>query len=202
MKPALQIRLGQSLALTPQLQQAIRLLQLSSMELELELNTAIESNPLLEMEAEGGTEPSESENDAAPDGVDAPAEAPDSPESASESESEGPLDLELERSEYRGNSMDEDGLEPQDAEVEDLRDHLLWQLNLTPMSARDRAIAATLIEAIDDDGYLSESDEAIQSSLASIFTVTLDEIEAIRHCVQRFDPVGVASRSLRECLAV
>jgi len=203
MKPALQIRLGQSLALTPQLQQAIRLLQLSSMELELELNTAIESNPLLEMEAEGGTEPSDSDGDAAPDGVDAPAETPaEAAESASESESEGPLDLELERSEYRGNSMDEDGLEPQDAEVEDLRDHLLWQLNLTPMSARDRAIAATLIEAIDDDGYLSESNEAIQGSLASIVAVTLEEIEAIRHCVQRFDPVGVASRSLRECLAV
>ena len=63
----------------------------------------------------------------------------------------------FERSDYRGNALDEDGLEPQDAEVEDLRDHLLWQLNLTPMSARDRAIAAALIEAIDDDGYLTES---------------------------------------------
>ena len=92
-------------------------------------------------------------------------------------------------------------MEPQDAEVEDLRDHLLWQLNLTPMSARDRAIAATIIEAIDDDGYLTEPDEAIQASLASLYAVTPDEIEAVRHRVQRFDPVGVASRTLKECLA-
>ncbi|HVV96445.1 MAG TPA: RNA polymerase factor sigma-54 [Rhodanobacteraceae bacterium] len=200
MKPALQIRLNQQLALTPQLQQAIRLLQLSSMELELELNAAIESNPLLELEAERGED---GEGEIEPiDGAEAPAEnAESSSESASESD-DGPLDLELERSDHRGTPLDEDGLEPQDAEVEDLRDHLLWQLNLTPMSSRDRAIAAALIEAIDDDGYLAESNEAIQASLAALYAVTADEIEAVRHRLQRFDPVGVASRSLKDCLAV
>jgi RNA polymerase sigma-54 factor len=200
MKPALQIRLNQQLALTPQLQQAIRLLQLSSMELELELNTAIESNPLLELEDDRP----EAESDT-PETVDGVETAPESPAETSETTSEadeGPLDLELERSEYRGTAVDEDGLEPQDAEVEDLRDHLLWQLNLTPMSPRDRAIAAALIEAIDDDGYLGESDESIQMSLASIFAVTPEQIEAVRHRVQHFDPLGVASRSLRECLGV
>jgi RNA polymerase sigma-54 factor len=200
MKPALQIRLNQQLALTPQLQQAIRLLQLSSTELELELNAAIESNPLLELEADGA-EDGELDADEM-DGPDGAEEAPaESADSASETD-ENPLDLEIERSDYRGSAPDEDGLEPQDAEVEDLRDHLLWQLNLTPMSPRDRAIGATLIEAIDDDGYLSETDEAIQSSLASLYSVTTDEIEAVRHRVQRFDPVGVASRTLRECLEV
>ena len=200
MKPALQIRLNQQLALTPQLQQAIRLLQLSSMELELELNTAIESNPLLELEADGAEDGELDANDA--DGLDGADEAPaETAESQAEADTE-PLDLELERSDYRGTPLDEDGLEPQDAEVEDLRDHLLWQLNLTPMSTRDRAIAATLIEAIDDDGYLSEPDEAIQTSLASLYSVTADEIEAVRHRLQRFDPVGVASRSLKECLSV
>jgi RNA polymerase sigma-54 factor len=200
MKPALQIRLNQQLALTPQLQQAIRLLQLSSMELELELNTAIESNPLLELEDDRP----EAESDT-PETVDGVETAPESPAETSETTAEadeGPLDLELERSEYRGTAVDEDGLEPQDAEVEDLRDHLLWQLNLTPMSPRDRAIAAALIEAIDDDGYLGESDESIQMSLASIFAVTPEQIEAVRHRVQHFDPLGVASRSLRECLGV
>jgi RNA polymerase sigma-54 factor len=200
MKPALQIRLNQQLALTPQLQQAIRLLQLSSMELELELNTAIESNPLLELEDDRP----EAESDT-PETVDGVETAPESPAETSETTAEadeGPLDLELERSEYRGTAVDEDGLEPQDAEVEDLRDHLLWQLNLTPMSPRDRAIAAALIEAIDDDGYLGESDESIQMSLASIFTVSPEQIEAVRHRVQHFDPLGVASRSLRECLGV
>jgi RNA polymerase sigma-54 factor len=201
MKPALQIRLNQQLALTPQLQQAIRLLQLSSMELELELNAAIESNPLLELEAERGEEDGEGEIEPI-DGAEAPADnAESSSESASESD-DGPLDLELERSDHRGTPLDEDGLEPQDAEVEDLRDHLLWQLNLTPMSSRDRAIAAALIEAIDDDGYLAESNEAIQASLAALYAVTTDEIEAVRHRLQRFDPVGVASRSLKDCLAV
>jgi len=200
MKPALQIRLNQQLALTPQLQQAIRLLQLSSMELELELNTAIESNPLLELEDDRP----EAESDT-PETVDGVETAPESKSESAETATEpddGPLDLELERSEYRGTALDEDGLEPQDAEVEDLRDHLLWQLNLTPMSARDRAIAATIIEGIDDDGYLSESDESIQGSLASLHTITAAEIESVRHRVQHFDPVGVASRTLRECLDV
>jgi RNA polymerase sigma-54 factor len=200
MKPALQIRLNQTLALTPQLQQAIRLLQLSSMELELELNTAIESNPLLELEADR-----EDVDTGEAETIDGVESAPETPAEAAESANEtddGPLDLELERSEYRGTALDEDGMEPQDAEVEDLRDHLLWQLNLTPMSSRDRAIAAAIIEAIDDDGYLTESDESIQTSLASIYSVSADQIEAVRHRVQRFDPVGVASRSLKDCLGV
>ena len=200
MKPALQIRLNQQLALTPQLQQAIRLLQLSSMELELELNTAIESNPLLELESD--REDVDTGEAETTDGVES---APETPAEAAETANEtddGPLDLDIERSEYRGTALDEDGMEPQDAEVEDLRDHLLWQLNLTPMSPRDRAIAASIIEAIDDDGYLTESDESIQMSLASIFTGSVEQIEAVRHRVQRFDPVGVASRSLKDCLAV
>jgi len=195
MKPALQLRLGQSLALTPQLQQAIRLLQLSRLELELELNTALESNPLLDME-DGDSEEAD------------PADSADEVEAASsESESEHidatdeqPLDLD--RTEYRGTALDEDGMEPQDAEIEDLRDHLLWQLNLTPMSARDCAIGAAIIEAIDDDGYLGETDEVIRDTLASLYTIGLDEIESVRHRVQHFDPVGVASRNLRECLTV
>jgi len=187
--------LGQSLALTPQLQQAIRLLQLSRLELELELNTALESNPLLDME-DGDSEEAD------------PADSADEVEAASsESESEHidatdeqPLDLD--RTEYRGTALDEDGMEPQDAEIEDLRDHLLWQLNLTPMSARDCAIGAAIIEAIDDDGYLGETDEVIRDTLASLYTIGLDEIESVRHRVQHFDPVGVASRNLRECLTV
>ena len=199
MKPALQFRLGQSLALTPQLQQAIRLLQLSRLELEIELNLALESNPLLDM------------TDEAPDGDEADVEAAAEREAA-EAEAEAaaqntdgdeqPLDLEVERSEHRGTALDEDGMEQQDAEIEDLRDHLLWQLNLTPMPARDRAIAATIIEAINDDGYLDETDEAIRDTLAPLHAVTLEEIAAVRRRVQQFDPVGVASRNLRECLGV
>ena len=192
MKPALQLRLGQSLALTPQLQQAIRLLQLSRMELELELNTALESNPLLDLE----------EGDDGEEALESPEAEAESASDADGELDEQPLDLELDRTDYRGNANDEDGGEPQDAAVEDLRDHLLWQLNLTPMSPRDRAIATAIIEAVDDDGYLTESDDTIRDALASIYVIAPEEIESVRHRVQRFDPVGVASRNLRECLAV
>jgi RNA polymerase sigma-54 factor len=198
MKPALQFRLSQSLALTPQLQQAIRLLQLSRMELELELNTALESNPLLDMET--GDELEGEEAESTPEELEAASEA--QKEAAEADGDDQPLDLEFDRTEYRGTALDEDGMEPQDAEVQDLRDHLLWQLNLTPMSGRDRAIAATIIEAVDDDGYLSESDEAITAALASLYAVTPEEIQSVRHRVQHFDPVGVASRTLKECLTV
>jgi RNA polymerase sigma-54 factor len=195
MKPALQLRLGQSLALTPQLQQAIRLLQLSRLELELELNTALESNPLLDMEDGEEPESTDELDDAASE---TEAETTDPADDADDT----PLDLEFDRSEYRGTALDEDGMEPQDAEIEDLRDHLLWQLNLTSMSVRDRAIGATIIEAIDDDGYLGETDEVIRDTLASLYTISLGEIESVRRRVQQFDPVGVASRNLRECLGV
>ncbi|MEP7042677.1 MAG: RNA polymerase factor sigma-54 [Dokdonella sp.] len=197
MKPALQLRLGQSLALTPQLQQAIRLLQLSRLELELELNTALESNPLLDME-DGDVDEADGEADSASE-IEAGTTEPEG-DIAAEATDEQPLDLD--RTEYRGTALDEDGMEPQDAEVQDLRDHLLWQLNLTPMSDRERAIAATIIEAVDDDGYLSESDEALTAALVSLYAITPEEIQLVRHRVQHFDPVGVASRTLRECLTV
>ena len=197
MKPALQFRLSQSLALTPQLQQAIRLLQLSRLELELELNTALESNPLLDM-TDGDEAEGEEEGDSTED---IEAAASEAQADAAETD-EQPLDLAFDRTEYRGTALDEDGMEPQDAEVEDLRDHLLWQLNLTPMSARDRAIGATIIEAIDDDGYLGETDEVIRDTLVSLYKVSLEEIESVRRRILHFDPIGIGSRSLRECLAV
>lgn len=205
MKPALQFRLSQSLALTPQLQQAIRLLQLSQMELELELNTALESNPLLEMADSDADGEGEAAAEPVTEVVTSPAET-ETPTNESPAETvendDRPLDLESDRSEYRNTALDEDGLEPQDAEIEDLRDHLLWQLNLTPMSSRDRAIAAAIIEAVDDDGYLAESEEALRDALAPLYAVSTEEIESVRRRVQQFDPVGVASRNLRECLTV
>jgi len=207
-KPGLHLRISQQLALTPQLQQAIRLLQLSSMELEIELREALESNPLLELTELNG-------QSQLPNGD---ATAANEPEAASEPQGDSaetpareeldyaePMDFGLERFEYSGNSSgadDGEGFESQDQEPEDLRDHLLWQLNLSPLSGRDRAIGVTIIEAIDDDGYLHESNETLQQNLASLYHVEADEIEAVRHRVQRFDPIGVASRTLSECLRV
>ncbi|TDR45818.1 RNA polymerase RpoN-/SigL-like sigma 54 subunit [Tahibacter aquaticus] len=211
MKPALNLRLHQQLALTPQLQQAIRLLQLSSIELEMELREALESNPLLELPEENG----EAASADSPDQAEAPiAEFIDnrnnsSTETSSSSENDT-RENEEERFDTLDNTFDtparnapsDDEFESQEPEQQDLRDHLLWQLNLTPMSARDRAIAVAVIEAIDDDGYLHEPVEAIQQGLASLYQIDADEIEAVRHRIQRFDPLGVASRNLRECLLV
>ena len=171
MKPALQIRVNQQLSLTPQLQQAIRLLQLSSLELELELNTAVESNPLLEVsdgidddedesdDAERGEredDGSKSDSDSSLDASERQRED-DYTSSSSESSDEDfrnernerddmPLDLAFERTDYAGSgsgsnhSGDEDAGDREDAATEDLRDHLFWQLNLTPMSPLDQGL--------------------------------------------------------------
>ncbi|MEO8669793.1 MAG: RNA polymerase factor sigma-54 [Tahibacter sp.] len=215
MKPGLSLRLHQQLALTPQLQQAIRLLQLSSVELEMELREALESNPLLELpddadttppvpaEANGNSTEVKSEFETSAPASESASSETDSREREDSSEYEsfdGGYDGSFEGT-PRGPAPDDD-FEPQEPEQQDLRDHLLWQLNLTPMSARDNAIAAAIIEAIDDDGYLHEPLEAIQQGLKDLYEVGEDEVEAVRHRVQRFDPLGVASRTLRECLLV
>ena len=212
MKPALQLRLGQQLALTPQLQQAIRLLQLSSVELEMELREALESNPLLELPEEAPPEPVEatgetSDNHHETHEFEHAAQAADGAAAQAEDRVNGedtyePMDGDFSSAPRGPAPDDEDGFESQEPEREDLRDHLLWQLNLTPMSMRDNAIATSLIEAVDDDGYLHEPIDAIQMSLRSLFEVSADEIEAVRHRLQRFDPLGVASRNLSECLGV
>jgi RNA polymerase sigma-54 factor len=202
MKPALQLKLGQHLTLTPQLRQAIRLLQLSSIELEAEINAALEANPLLERpeDAEPLPEPPTDSPDAERNDAEI-AQANDAPEDEYAPEPDWP---EEEFGSGSGKSSGEDGerenvLGPI---TEDLQDHLLWQLNLTPMSNRDRNIGVALIEAVGEDGYLSETLEAIQASLRPEVEAGLDEIEAVLHRVQRFDPLGVAARSLSESLGV
>lgn len=205
MKPALHLRLNQQLALTPQLQQAIRLLQLSSVELEMELQEALESNPLLEL-----AEPSSSTDGADESANGSTEEAPPEPTSndtevvAADMEY-GEMEMGLDRFDYGGGPAPDDAesMESQDQEPEDLRDHLLWQLNLTQLSPRDRAIGAAIIEAVDDDGYLHETNEVLQQILAGVdYQADLDEIEAMRHRIQHFDPLGIASRNLSECLMV
>jgi RNA polymerase sigma-54 factor len=207
LKPALHLRLNQQLALTPQLQQAIRLLQLSSVELEMELQEALESNPLLELEEEQPPSPGESSDaDAVNAREEAPAETANGETEVVAADIEyGDMEMGMDRFDYGGGPApdDADGMESQDQEPEDLRDHLLWQLNLTHLSPRDRAIGAAIIEAIDDDGYLHESNEVLQQILAGVdYQADLDEIEAMRHRIQHFDPIGIASRNLSECLLV
>jgi len=197
MKPGIQLRLHQQLALTPQLQQAIRLLQLSQVELETELRELAETNPLLELDApEEGSETSDGEAE------DTPVEASEAEPTEYESEpwDEGRIGGEAPASNY---SDDDDAPEHQDAAQEGLREHLMWQLNLARLSDRDRVIAEAIIDALDADGYLHDGLEPVLAAVNTLKPAPEpEEIEAVRHCVQRFDPTGVASLDLRDCLDV
>jgi len=209
MKASLQLKLGQHLTLTPQLRQAIRLLQLSSMELEAELNEALEANPLLERIEDGDGDALEDAASPGEPGTDTsdPASAGTGDDAEGETDFGADLDYEpLWDDDYvsRGNRPDGDDEhgELAAAATEDLRDHLLWQLNLTPLSLRDRSIGAAIIEAIDDEGQLSESLEDLIDGLRPEIEAELDEVEAVLHRIQRLDPPGCGCRSLSECLDV
>jgi RNA polymerase sigma-54 factor len=190
MKPRLQTSLGQQLVMTPQLRQAIRLLQLSAVELQAEMTEALETNPLLEWaDEEAGTLTATPEAAAGDDA--APAEERwDEAELDGWSERTGPA------------ASEDDGLAAEQvAEQDTLHDHLLWQLHLSPLSPRDRTIGAALIEAVSEDGYLREPLEAIIASLGAL-APDEDEVLTVLHQIQHFDPVGVAARSVAECMGV
>ena len=208
MKPALQLRLHQQLALTPQLQLAIRLLQLSHLELEAELRSLAEANPLLEFaedaEAEGEIDdapaaPSDyaSSAEGVPDSGDNDANGDDPAEwaDASDLTTETPIDFSSASNASNGTRNDED-FEPQNAAPETLQQHLLWQLNLSGFDPRQTAIATVLIDALDDDGYLLDGLPALPPDLRA----TPADVEAVRLRLQAFDPPGVASLDLRDCL--
>lgn len=214
MKQSLHLQLGQQLKMTPQLQQAIRLLQLSTLDLQQEIRDAIESNPMLEMEDEYGDEvplDSAAEGDHA-DSAELDMEADHLPE---EMAVDTDWDDIWQGSSGNGSSTapDEEGesWEARSAAPMDLQQHLHWQLNLTPMSDRDRAIAWALIEALDERGYLASSFEDIRLTVRRELAGAIapddpfpedDEILAVLHLLQQFDPPGVAARDLGECLAI
>ncbi|QUY47476.1 RNA polymerase factor sigma-54 [Serratia plymuthica] len=201
MKQGLQLRLSQQLAMTPQLQQAIRLLQLSTLELQQEIQLALESNPLLEQtdlhEEIDAKETTETE------GLDTreALEQKDMPE-------ELPLDATWDEI-YTAGTPSGTGTDYSDDELpvyqgettQTLQDYLMWQVDLTPFSDTDVAIATSIVDAVDDTGYLTVPLEDILESLGDE-NVTMDEVEAVLKRVQRFDPVGVAARDLRDCLLI
>ena len=193
MKPRLQASLGQQLVLTPQLRQALRLLQLSAVELEAELATAVESNPLLDW-AEGTEDAAGAEpvaEGASEPGVEAAADAEDWRE---------PVDPWSQP----GGPAPDDGRDPAEriACPETLRDHLLWQLHLSHLSGRDLRMGELLVDAIDEDGYLREPLAALLYALRPEIEAGEDELLAVLHQLQRFDPPGVGARDLGECLAL
>ncbi len=193
MKPSLQFRLSQHLTLTPQLQQSIRLLQLSTVELNQEIDRMLMENPALEREdAEG-------EPDAA-----APAPAPAGGAGASGStepaapDTDWPADI---ASSWRGPDDDDEGDRSFTApDTPTLRDHLRGQLSLTNLGDRDRVFVQLLIDALDEDGYLTQPLEEI----AALLPAEADPEElgiALRH-LQNLEPAGVGARSPGECLAL
>ncbi len=178
--------------MTPQLQQAIRLLQLSAAELEAELVAAVESNPLLDWIENAAQPPGDNPGSIRHDGQDTtpPAEA-----------DWGPSDGEAWYQRVGPGDPDDDhDRADQVAESDTLHDHLFWQLHLSPLSPRDRRIAVALIEAIDDDGYFRESLDSIAAALAPELLVADGEICTALCQIQRFDPIGVGARDLAECL--
>lgn len=221
MKQSLQLRIGQQLTMTPQLQQAIRLLQLSSLELQTEIQEVLESNPMLEIEDENqSTDNTEhSNNDASPSRDNETQEAQESHEAENidiNDNQEIPDDLPVDSawddiydlttaSTSSGTLTDDDKarefLENQSGDNDSLIEHLLWQLQMVNLSASDHAIAMAIIDAVDDDGYLIETLEDILGGVIQDFEeVEMDEVEAVLHLIQHFDPLGVAARNLQECL--
>ena len=217
MKQSLHVRLGHHITMTPQLQQAIRLLQLSTLDLQLEIQQTLESNMLLEVNEDEllNDEQNEEKEEATEDVADINLEKADasSEDSPADNEWDETYDTGLSHLDYPTSHGPADGDRRDFTEVnsipETLHDHLCWQLNLSPFTDVDHMIALIIIDAIDDDGFLrapmSEILEAVAVAQADI-TVDLEvgepEVLAVLHRIQHFDPAGVAARDLTECLKI
>lgn len=192
-----ELRLTQELVMTPQLQQAIKLLQLSRLELVDRVQEELDANPLLEevKEEEPAAAEAESQNQEAPTAEEPVADKPDEPEIDWEQylayyDVGGMPDAPVESDEDRPSY--ENFLSPETT----LQDHLLWQLRLSHVTTEDKEVGALIIGNVDDDGYLRASVEEI----AEMASAPPERVEAVLAEIQDFDPLGVASRDLRECL--
>ncbi|MDP3538259.1 MAG: RNA polymerase factor sigma-54 [Azonexus sp.] len=217
MKPALQLKLSQHLALTPQLQQSIKLLQLSTVEMQQEIERYLLENPMLERDDDGATE-----TFTAAQQFDSPQSSEGEREQRVEREERdarddreqevpaAPSDVDDDRwasdaGTFTGAGRDEDD----DSDAQDihagtisLRDHLGWQLGMTQLTERDRALVRFLIEALDDDGYLSATLQDLLETLPPEYEIEIEELEIALHHIQHFDPTGIGARSPQECLAL
>jgi RNA polymerase sigma-54 factor len=198
LKPSLQLKLGQQLTMTPQLQQAIRLLQLPALELQAHIRELLETNVMLEpME--------EAEMTGTFEAVVTAAEQPKPAERTQESTVEvldegwgehsvGPAD-----NTWNGDD-DERQQDYADAAGQSLQDHLLWQLELASLAPRELAVARGIVDAISDDGYLTESLDEIAQTLRPEVECATEEVAAVLAIVQALDPPGVGARSVGECI--
>lgn len=202
MKPSLQLRLSQHLALTPQLQQSIRLLQLSTLELNQEIEQAMADNPLLERDddPQAGTLHLRSDGSIGEAATPASGEAQTDATPAADS-GDGATEYTLEWSRNEARSDDDESTAVDWAWTRpSLREHLRSQLACTQAGARDRALVDLLIEALDDDGYLQHSLEELLSLCPTEAEIDPDELRAALKLLQSFDPPGVGARNTAECL--
>lgn len=218
MKSSLQLKFGQHLSMTPQLQQAIRLLQLSTLDLQQEIQEALDSNPLLEIDEDFGessgeldknSDNAESQENAQQDmaGIqESERDLSDSTEHIEQSTISDELSIDASWEDVYSANTGSTGISNDDElpvyqgeTTQTLQDYLEWQLELTPFSDIDRTIALAILDSLDEYGYVTESLEDIQQSLGND-EIELDEIEAVLKRIQQFDPLGVASRNLQECL--
>ena len=210
LRPALQLRIGQQLTMTPQLQQAIRLLQLPALELQQTIREALEQNVMLEAddEVEGEVPLEAAESTAAPT-ADQPstepaAEGPASAEREGESEAaedlwdEGPT-ASTSDTPWSGDDRPQEFTDQSGAT---LQEHLSWQLEMARLEPREFAIGRAIIDAINDDGYLIDSIDEIRGVLASELNVETVEVERVLAVVQAFDPVGIGARTVAECIGL
>lgn len=228
MRPTLQLRIGQHLTMTPQLQQAIKLLQLSTLELQQEIQEVLESNPLLELDEKAQAD-SASEQNNLEEAYSSKSneEKPDQPTNDGSEEQLASIDEISTTEAMEKNDIPEelnidttweesysagvsntgavsspaDDYTYQGETTDSIQDHLLWQMELTPFSDTDKTIAIAIIEAVDDAGYLTVSPEDILESVGTE-DLELDEIEAVLKRINMFDPIGVAARSIPDCLLI
>ncbi len=219
MKQSLQLRTSQHLALTPQLQQSIRLLQLSTLELHQELEQLLTDNPLLErlddpldnsvrLLGDGAISTGTTSTDATPElggNQEAPAPAAEG-EGGEGGESEAPSNNESDGDWGelgRSKNPDDDDSRPQlEAGATTLREHLMEQMRVTPLSARDRVLVELIVDALDDNGYLEEPLEEIHARMPEELEIEIEELRTALALLQSFDPVGVGARNAAECLAL
>lgn len=220
MKQSLQLRIGQSLTMTPQLQQAIRLLQLSTLELSTEVQEALDSNMMLEMVDDSNSSSEQANSDTKEnDNLDTGTLAESSTDTSTvetnlNEDSTIPDELAVDTVwEDIYDSMshlptasstpaDTGDMEVVSITGESLHQHLDWQRELAPFSQVDSIIAQAIIDSINDDGFLAASIEDIHQGLVDEYEIELDEVAAVLRQVQNFDPPGVAARDLQECLSL
>ena len=222
MKLSLQLKNSQSLTMTPQLQQAIKLLQLSTLDLQQEIQEALESNPMLEV-SEDQTESSDTDPSAEHSTEDEHPNSEENPSAEStpvemEKNENIPDDLPVDTgwddiyqsspsgiASGGGGEDNENMLETRNAAGETLYDKLVWQLEMTPFSDIDKTIAFSIIEAIDENGYLTIPLEEISETVQlndKEYDLDPDEITAVLHRIQQFEPTGVGAQNLQDCLLI